>query len=226
MRINTNVSAINTLRNLSNTEAASASSTAKLSSGFRINKASDDAAGLAIANKLRNTGRALQAASNNAQQASAMLQIADGAAQSVAQILDRMKELAATSASDNVDDTARAKLQDEFDALNEEIGRIVSTTKYGDTQLLTGVGGGGVAVSGGTYTDLGTDISKVVLHGAAASKTFTISSDKDANGVVSLSDGTTTEKVLAHDGAQSLTFSTLGVEIQTGVGFHIGDGTD
>ena len=84
MRINTNVSALNTLRNLANSDQAVASATSKLSSGFRINKAMDDAAGLAIANKLRNTGRALGAAQKNVEQGIAMLQIADGSLQSIA----------------------------------------------------------------------------------------------------------------------------------------------
>src|SRR5436305_4435029 len=102
MRINTNINAQNTLRNLNNTTNMIADSTAKLSSGFRINKASDDAAGLAIANKLRNTGRALGQASRNADQASSILQIADGSAQQISQILDRMKELATQASSANV----------------------------------------------------------------------------------------------------------------------------
>ena len=104
MRINTNVSALNTLRNLANSDQAVASATAKLSSGFRINKASDDAAGLAIANKLRNTGRALGAAQKNVEQGIAMLQIADGSLQSIATILDRMKELATQYNSSNTGD--------------------------------------------------------------------------------------------------------------------------
>src|SRR3954469_21526893 len=102
MRINTNVSALNTLRSLGQNNKAVADSTAKLSSGFRINKASDDAGGLAIANLLRNTGKALTQASRNAQQASSMLQVADGAISNVSGILDRMKELATQAASDNV----------------------------------------------------------------------------------------------------------------------------
>ena len=90
MRINTNVNALNVLRNLASSEQAVGSATQKLSSGFRINRASDDAAGLAIANKLRNTGRALTAAQKNVEQGTAMLQIADGSLQSISSILDRI----------------------------------------------------------------------------------------------------------------------------------------
>ena len=125
MRINTNVSALNTLRNLANSDQAVASATAKLSSGFRINKAMDDAAGLAIANKLRNTGRALGAAQKNVEQGIAMLQIADGSLQSISSILDRMKELATQYNSANTGTDAQANISAEFDVLSTEIDRIV-----------------------------------------------------------------------------------------------------
>jgi Flagellin and related hook-associated proteins len=136
MRINTNVSALNTLRNLANSEQQVSSATAKLSSGFRINKASDDAAGLAIANKLRNTGRALSAAQKNVEQGTAMLQIADGSLQSISTILDRMKELATQYNSANTGTDAQANIQAEFDVLSTEIDRIVATTQYEGSDLL------------------------------------------------------------------------------------------
>ena len=136
MRINTNVSALNTLRNLANSGAAVASATSKLSSGFRINKASDDAAGLAIANKLRNTGRALGAAQKNVEQGIAMLQIADGSLQSIASILDRMKELATQHNSANTGTDAQTNIAAEFDVLSTEIDRIVATTQYEGSDLL------------------------------------------------------------------------------------------
>src|SRR5512132_650490 len=136
MRINTNVSALNTLRNLANSDQAVASATAKLSSGFRINRASDDAAGLAIANKLRNTGRALGAAQKNVEQGIAMLQIADGSLQSIASILDRMKELATQHESANTGTDAQANIEAEFDVLSTEIDRIVATTQYEGSDLL------------------------------------------------------------------------------------------
>lgn len=130
MRINTNVSALNTLRNLANSDQAVASATAKLSSGFRINKAMDDAAGLAIANKLRNTGRALAAGQKNVEQGIAMLQIADGSLQSIAGILDRMKELATQYNSSNTGTDAQTNIQAEFDVLSTEINRIVGAAQY------------------------------------------------------------------------------------------------
>lgn len=136
MRINTNVSALNTLRNLSISDQEVASATEKLSSGFRINRASDDAAGLAIANKLRNTGSALTAAQKNVEQGTAMLQIADGSLQSISSILDRMKELATQYNSANTGTDAQANISAEFDVLAGEIDRTVATTKYEGSDIL------------------------------------------------------------------------------------------
>jgi flagellin len=135
MRINTNVSALDTIRNMGTSQASLASSTQKLSSGFRINKASDDAAGLAVANKLRNTGRALSAAAKNTEQGSAMLAIADGSLQSIATILDRMKELATQYNSANTGTDAQTNIDAEFGVLSTEIDRIVSTTVYEGSSL-------------------------------------------------------------------------------------------
>src|ERR1700753_4309402 len=119
MKINTNISAINAYNNLSNVQNQLSDSMAKLSSGFRINKAGDDAAGLGIANQLRGDIGAMQQASNNADQAGSVLQIMDGATQGIETILDRMKELAAQSASDTVDSTARTKINNEFQSLSD-----------------------------------------------------------------------------------------------------------
>jgi flagellin len=223
MRINTNVNALNTLRNLANTENAVASSTAKLSSGFRINKASDDSAGLAIANKLRNTGAALTQASQNADQASSMLQVADGAAQTIAQIVDRMKQLASAAATDNVgtgSDDQRDKLQTEFTALNDEIGRIVDTTKYQGVALL----GGGSSVGGATVDSssvtAAADIASISAGNTAATGTYTLSSAAGTAGVVTLDDGAGhSQSLIAVNGEQTLSFDKLGVTVKTGVGF-------
>jgi flagellin len=141
MRINTNVSAINAYNNLSKVQDSVSNSMAKLSSGFRINKAGDDAAGLGIANQLRGDIGAMQQASNNADQASSVLQVMDGATQNIETILDRMKELAAQSASDTVDSTARTKIDNEFKSLSDELDRIVDTTKFQGQNLLDGTYG-------------------------------------------------------------------------------------
>lgn len=139
--INTNVAANNAYLNLSRTTSMMEKSIQKLSSGFRINRSADDAAGASIANSLRATGRSLQAAQRNATQANAVLQIADGAVQTVASILDRMKELATQAASDNSGSDARVNLDAEYQELVLEMDRIASTTSYQGTQLADGTGG-------------------------------------------------------------------------------------
>jgi flagellin len=138
--INTNIAANNAYLNLSRTSSMMEKSIQKLSSGFRINRSADDAAGASIANSLRATGRSLAAAQRNATQANAVLQIADGAVSTVAQILDRMKELATQAASDNSGADARTNLDAEYQALVAEVDRIANTTSYQGTNLADGSG--------------------------------------------------------------------------------------
>src|SRR5690606_4834078 len=136
MRINTNVASLNSNRVLQLTNTAVSRTLGRLSSGYRINRSADDAAGLGIANKLRADVRSLRAAARNAEQANAMLQIAEGAVQSIQNIVERMKELATQAASANTDDGGRRKIQAEFKQLLDEIDRIVATTKFQDVTLL------------------------------------------------------------------------------------------
>jgi len=135
-RIQTNTAAYGAYRNLTLTQSNMEKSIEKLSSGFRINRAADDAAGAAIANDLRSTGRSLQAAQRNASQANSVLQIADGAVSTISTILDRMKELATSAASDSSGTTGRANLDAEYQQLVAEIDRITATTKYQGSALL------------------------------------------------------------------------------------------
>lgn len=136
LRINTNVAAINAHRQLLGTEAKLNGSMEKLSSGYRINRASDDAAGLAIANKLRTNVRSLTVAARNVTEGKSLLQIAEGSASQVENILERMKELATQAASANAG-TDRDKLNAEFSQLKNEITRIVDDSKYQGTSLLS-----------------------------------------------------------------------------------------
>ncbi|MEP6690336.1 MAG: hypothetical protein ABJD07_04220, partial [Gemmatimonadaceae bacterium] len=136
MRINTNVSAINAGRNLERTQNAVNVSMSKLSSGFRITRAADDAAGLGIANQMRSDIGALNQASNNAQQANSLLQIAEGATNSISQMLDRLKILATEAGSDTVDSAGRQRIQEEYVQISAEIDRTVKSTKFqGSTPL-------------------------------------------------------------------------------------------
>jgi flagellin len=129
MRINTNVGALDAARNLFLVQRDVESSMGKLSSGLRINHASDDAAGLAIANKLRTSTRALTQATNNAEQANAMLQIAEGSATQIQRILERQKELYIQRASSQNNGQTQA-LDDEYSTLSSEASRILDSTNF------------------------------------------------------------------------------------------------
>ena len=129
MRINTNVSALEATRNLFLVQRDVDASIGKLSSGLRINHASDDAAGLAIANKLRTSTRALNKATDNAEQGNAMLQIAEGSATQIQRILERQKELYIQRASSqNAGQTAA--LDNEYSTLSTEAARILNSTNF------------------------------------------------------------------------------------------------
>ena len=130
MKINTNVGALGASRNLFLNNMATESSMRKLSSGLRISRAADDAAGLSIANKLRTQSRSLVQASNNAQQGNAMLQIAEGAAQTVQRILERQKELIVQRESTANNGTVSATLSAEIVTLSGEATRIQSTANF------------------------------------------------------------------------------------------------
>jgi flagellin len=131
MRINTNVAALTANKNLFNSQRTLGDSMAKLSSGLRINRAGSDAAGLAIANQLRASTRALTIATNNAEQGNAVLSIAEGSLDTIQKILERAKELVMQKDSyQNAGDEAQAAIDAELDTLGEEITRIMATTTF------------------------------------------------------------------------------------------------
>jgi flagellin len=130
MRINTNVGALNASRNAFVNNMATESSMRKLSSGLRISRAGDDAAGLSIANKLRAQSRSLAVASSNAEQGSAMLQIAEGAASTIQKILERQKELIIQRDSTANNGTVSSTLAAEITTLAAEVSRIQSAATY------------------------------------------------------------------------------------------------
>ena len=154
LRINTNIAAINAHRQLLGTEAKLNMSMEKLSSGFRINRAADDAAGLAIANRLRTNVRSLTVASRNVTEGKALLQIAEGSANQIEGILERMKELATQAASANAGNDGD-KLDAEFQTLKDEINRIVEDTNYQETALLDGTFAGTFQVGSSASTEFG-----------------------------------------------------------------------
>ncbi|CCO09145.1 flagellin [Desulforamulus hydrothermalis] len=138
MRINHNIAALNTYRQLSNNNAIGAKSLEKLSSGLRINRAGDDAAGLAISEKMRGQIRGLDMASKNAQDGISLIQTAEGALNETHSILQRMRELAVQASNDTNTNDDREELQKELDQLIKEIDRISDTTEFNTKKLLDG----------------------------------------------------------------------------------------
>lgn len=138
MRINHNIQALNAYRNLSKTMAQTAKSLEKLSSGLRINKAADDAAGLAISEKMRSQIRGLNMAERNTLDAISLIQTAEGALSEVHTILQRMRELSVQAANGTLEDHDREAIQSEINQLTEEIDRIAETTQFNQKVLFRG----------------------------------------------------------------------------------------
>jgi flagellin len=138
MIINHNISALNTYRQLTINNNAGSRSLEKLSSGYRINRAGDDAAGLAISEKMRGQIRGLNMASRNAQDGISLIQTAEGALQETHAILQRMRELAVQASNDTYEAKDRGEIQKEIDQLTEEIDRIANTTEFNTMKLLNG----------------------------------------------------------------------------------------
>ena len=140
MRINNNIAALNTYRQLTNNTQAGSKSLEKLSSGLRINKAGDDAAGLAISEKMRSQITGLDQATRNAQDGISLIQTAEGALGETHSILKRMRQLALQSATDTNASLDRSALQKELNQLTTEINRIGNTTEFNTKKLLNGGG--------------------------------------------------------------------------------------
>jgi flagellin len=168
IRINTNVSSLNTQRHLSKTSTAFQKSMEKLSSGLRINRAGDDAAGLAISEGLKADIRSLDQASRNAADGISLVQVGEGAMDEVSSILLRMKELAEQSLNGTLSDTDRGYLDAEYTALTSEIDRISASTEFNSVKLLDGTGSATLAIQVGIGT------------AASDSVTIDLSNDRDS----------------------------------------------
>ncbi|NNU93438.1 flagellar protein [Geobacillus sp. NFOSA3] len=198
MRINHNIQALNAYRNLAANQLSVSKNLERLSSGLRINRAADDAAGLAISEKMRSQIRGLQMAERNALDAISLIQTAEGALNEVHSILQRMRELAVQAGNDTLEPSDRAAIQAEIDQLTKEIDRIADTTQFNQKILFSGspkgkafaeVNSSKVSYAGngtweGIVTAAPTEPAEVVLDIAAAlgaetqanidGKTFTI----------------------------------------------------
>ena len=204
--------ALQAASNLNKTQNAVAASTAKLSSGFRINSAADDAAGLGIANKLDSDVGAYQQASRNASQANSIYNIAEGAATSIQGMLNQMKQLASEAASDTVDSNGRAAINQEFTQLQAEIDRTVNTTKFQGNTLLNGTFGATVNTA-----------STALTAATAACTTCRSPAPRSAptpcragGNIATLSNGSVSQTLAVTSGSnQSLNFSQFGITVDT-----------
>jgi flagellin len=171
MRINHNIAALNTYRQLTAGSTAASKNMEKLSSGLRINRAGDDAAGLAISEKMRGQIRGLEQAARNSQDAISLIQTAEGALNETHAILQRMRELAVQAANDTNTADDRAELQKEMNQLTEEINRIGNNTEFNTKKLINGDLTG--AGSGAIQEDVSFDFSGIVA-GATGNTVLTI----------------------------------------------------
>ncbi|MDQ1146299.1 flagellin [Bacillus sp. SORGH_AS 510] len=223
MRINHNIAALNTHRQLNSASNAQAKSMEKLSSGLRINKAGDDAAGLAISEKMRGQIRGLDQASRNAQDGISMIQTAEGALNETHDILQRMRELSVQASTDTNNTDDREAIGEELLQLKSEVDRISKTTTFNGKKLLNGdlsaTQNGGTAVVGKALATSTSAISKIDVSGALGGDTYTLS---DATGgKVTLTRGSdsvaqtiTAEPTIGADGKSTLNFSELGISIE------------
>ncbi|ACV09673.1 flagellin N-terminal helical domain-containing protein [Jonesia denitrificans] len=162
LSINQNIAAVNSYRNLANTQNDLSKSLEKLSSGFRINRAADDAAGLAISEGLRSQVGGLKVAARNAQDGISVVQTAEGALTETHAILQRLRDLAVQGANDSNNTEARDNIKTEADSLIKELGRIGESTNFNGTKLLSG------------DVDSGTTGAQTTLN-------FQVGADGDAN---------------------------------------------
>ncbi len=194
MIINHNIAALNTYRMFGAANKGVSNSMEKLSSGLRINKAGDDAAGLAISEKMRAQVRGLDMASKNSQDGISLIQTAEGALTETHSILQRMRELAVQSANDTNTASDRAELQKEVDQLSQELSRIGNTTEFNTQTLLDGSFEGTFHIGANEQQNLSITIGDMrgLALGVAGNAEYTESVDYTKNGEVDLSEGTYT----------------------------------
>ena len=182
MVVQHNMQAANANRMLNVTTSAQSKSTEKLSSGYRINRAADDAAGLTISEKMRKQIKGLDRASTNAEDGVSAVQTAEGALTEVHSMLQRMNELATQSANGTNSSTDRKAIQDEIDQLTTEIDRVSETTKFNETYLLKGdgaekehnVNAHDAGLDGVTLTDKGDEVEVSTPDGPVTFKVLAI----------------------------------------------------
>ncbi|WP_335871566.1 flagellin N-terminal helical domain-containing protein [Bacillus sp. 2205SS5-2] len=230
MRINHNIAALNTYRQLDSANNAGAKSMEKLSSGLRINRAGDDAAGLAISEKMRGQIRGLDQASRNSQDGISMIQTAEGALNETHSIIQRVRELSVQAANGTNTDDDRQALNDEVTELIEEVDRIANQTEFNTKKLLDGTLGTAVDQTTTNSTALAVaGVTGASTSGGLDAGTWTLTvgdgTTVSAN-AYTITDGTTTlvSNELA-SGAGTLTFGSGELSITVNDAYSAGDVT-
>ena len=231
MRINHNISALNTYRQMGVNQSAQSKNMEKLSSGLKINRAGDDAAGLAISEKMRAQVKGLDMATKNAQDGISLIQTAEGALNETHSIVQRMRELAVQSANDTNTNEDRDALNKEFSQLKDEVNRIANTTEFNTKTLLNGNFGAKIDTdtsNSDAFTIAG--VASIATSGGLGAGEYTLTK-VDANAGVeahyTATDGTTELKSTLDKATGSIVFTvqgkdTAGNSYDTGVvGFTI-----
>lgn len=231
LRIQNNVEAMNAHRQLQTSNSAMGKSLERLSSGYRINRAADDAAGLSISQSFRADIASLKVATRNTSEASSLLQVAEGALDQMGNMLTRLNELATQAASDNVSDTERTKINSEASNLLLEIDRIADSTKYGESFLLNGSFGGKTATRSNaaeTYINSNYQIYKFSDNGGAteattitagtsmSTGTWTIDTVDTDGDQLQITNGSLTVTASLSAGATAITFDEIGLTLSFG----------
>lgn len=215
MIINHNIAALNTHRQLNSASGAQSKSMEKLSSGLRINRAGDDAAGLAISEKMRGQIRGLDQASRNAQDGISLIQTAEGALNETHDILQRMRELSVQASNDTNTDTDRGAIQKEIDQLTNEIDRIGNTTQFNNKNLLDGSQSQGV-----TLTNTNTKVLKAEVVTSTETGTYSLQ----------VANKSTTAANLAANGtgvtSADITINDTGFDVNQSYSVKVEDGTN
>jgi flagellin len=221
MRINHNLSALNSYGRLVSNNMATSKSLEKLSSGLRINRAGDDAAGLAISEKMRGQIRGLEQASRNAQDGISLIQTAEGGLNETHAILQRMRELAVQAGNDTLASADRDSITTEITELQSEINRIANTTEFNTKELLDG--SFGASRTGGTLVTATSGIGSLTdinVTGASAG-TYTFSASATT---LTLTDASGNAQTIAvsqftDDTVQTINFEQIGISVTTDTTF-------
>lgn len=215
MIINNNIPALNTYRQMGTNQAAGQKAMEKLASGLRINRAGDDAAGLAISEKMRGQIRGLDQASRNAQDGISLIQTAEGALNETHSILQRMRELAVQASNDTNNEKDREELQKEVDQLSQEITRIADNTEFNTKNLMGDSGFSGkfhIGANAGQDIDLSIDNMRADALGVARAGDATAA---DLGDYASIKNNTGTEITIKFAAATTTTTAGEGAVAET-----------